>query len=99
MFNDDAFGKMKKGARIVNVARGGVIDEDALARALDNGQVAQVKIVLHECICKPSVAQMNRLHQGSVHQAWMTASPYSRAGALECGGLSKHPILGAVQLL
>lgn len=43
MFNDDAFSKMKKGARIVNVARGGVIDEAALARALDNGQVAQVK--------------------------------------------------------
>ena len=43
MFNDEAFGKMKKGARIVNVARGGVIDEAALARALDNGQVAQVK--------------------------------------------------------
>lgn len=42
MFNDEAFGKMKKGARIVNVARGGVIDEAALARALDNGQVAQV---------------------------------------------------------
>ena len=43
MFNDDAFSKMKKGARVVNVARGGVIDEAALARALDNGQVAQVQ--------------------------------------------------------
>ena len=42
MFNDEAFGKIKKGARIINVARGGVIDDDALARALDAGQVAQV---------------------------------------------------------
>ena len=45
MFNDEAFSKMKKGARIVNVARGGVIDEAALARALDNGQVAQVPML------------------------------------------------------
>ena len=45
MFEDDAFGKMKKGARIVNVARGGVIHEAALARALDNGKVAQVMLI------------------------------------------------------
>lgn len=44
MFNDETFARMKKGVRIINVARGGVIDEDALVRALDNGQVAQVKI-------------------------------------------------------
>lgn len=42
MFNDDAFSKIKKGARIINVARGGVIDDAALARALDSKQVAQV---------------------------------------------------------
>ncbi|EPS61098.1 hypothetical protein M569_13702, partial [Genlisea aurea] len=41
ILNDETFGKMKKGVRIVNVARGGVIDEDALVRALDNGTVAQ----------------------------------------------------------
>lgn len=46
IFNDEAFGKMKKGARIINVARGGVIDEDALVRALDNGTVAQVCVFL-----------------------------------------------------
>lgn len=44
MFNDDSFSKMKKGVRIVNVARGGVIDEEALIRALDSGIVAQVLI-------------------------------------------------------
>jgi D-3-phosphoglycerate dehydrogenase / 2-oxoglutarate reductase len=42
MLNDEAFAKMKKGVRIINVARGGVIDEDALVRALDAGIVAQV---------------------------------------------------------
>jgi len=46
MFNDDTFSKMKRGVRIVNVARGGVIDEEALLRALDSGIVAQVFILL-----------------------------------------------------
>ncbi|CAG9464264.1 unnamed protein product [Pedinophyceae sp. YPF-701] len=40
MFNDETFKKCKKGIRIVNVARGGVINEPALARALDEGIVA-----------------------------------------------------------
>lgn len=34
------FGKVKKGVRIVNCARGGVVDEAALLRALANGTVA-----------------------------------------------------------
>lgn len=42
MFNDEAFSRVKKGVRIINVARGGVIDEEALLRALDSGIVAQV---------------------------------------------------------
>jgi D-3-phosphoglycerate dehydrogenase len=62
VFNDESFSRMKNGVRIINVARGGVIDEDALVRALDSGKVAQAaldvfteeppakdsKLVLHE---------------------------------------------------
>lgn len=44
VFNDESFGKMKKGVRIINVARGGVIDEEALVRALDSGIVAQAAL-------------------------------------------------------
>lgn len=44
IFNDDTFSKMKRGARVINVARGGVIDEPALVRALDAGIVAQARI-------------------------------------------------------
>src|SRR5205823_12151611 len=35
-----AFAKMKDGARVINVARGGLIVEDALKEALDSGKVA-----------------------------------------------------------
>ncbi|XP_072967742.1 D-3-phosphoglycerate dehydrogenase 1, chloroplastic-like [Typha angustifolia] len=44
LFNDETLAKVKKGVRIINVARGGVIDEDALVRALDNGTVAQAAL-------------------------------------------------------
>eukprot|EP00850_Spirogloea_muscicola_P019822 SM000200S05812 [mRNA] locus=s200:28910:32367:- [translate_table: standard] len=44
VFNDASFAKCKKGARIVNVARGGVIDEPALVRALDAGIIAQAAL-------------------------------------------------------
>lgn len=35
MINDDVFNKCKKGVKIVNVARGGIVDEIALLRALN----------------------------------------------------------------
>ncbi len=38
--NADAIKTMKKGARIINCARGGLVDEAALHEALKNGQVA-----------------------------------------------------------
>ncbi|KAH7546249.1 hypothetical protein FEM48_Zijuj01G0180300 [Ziziphus jujuba var. spinosa] len=40
IFNEETFAKMKKQIQIVNVAHGGVIDEDALVEALDSGIVA-----------------------------------------------------------
>jgi D-3-phosphoglycerate dehydrogenase len=40
LVNDEAFAKMKPGVMIVNTARGPLIDEDALVRALDSGKVA-----------------------------------------------------------
>ena len=38
LINDEVFAKCKTGVRIINVARGGIVDEDALLRALQSGQ-------------------------------------------------------------
>ena len=40
MVNEQAFGRMKRGVRILCAARGGIIDESALLAALKSGQVA-----------------------------------------------------------
>jgi D-3-phosphoglycerate dehydrogenase len=40
MINAEALAKMKKGVRIINCARGGLVDEAALAGALKSGHVA-----------------------------------------------------------
>ena len=42
--SDEAFAAMKDGVRVVNVARGGIVDEGALARALESGKVAGAAI-------------------------------------------------------
>jgi formate dehydrogenase len=40
MFDDALIGKMKRGAYLVNTARGKICDRDAVARALESGQLA-----------------------------------------------------------
>jgi D-3-phosphoglycerate dehydrogenase len=44
----DAIAKMKKGVRIINCARGGLIDEHALKAAIDNGHVAGAALDVFE---------------------------------------------------
>jgi D-3-phosphoglycerate dehydrogenase / 2-oxoglutarate reductase len=56
MMNADAFAKMKKGAYLVNTARGPLIDESALIAALDAGQIggAGLDVVATEPLAKDS---------------------------------------------
>lgn len=40
LFNDELIGKMKRGAYLINTARGKISDRDAIVRALESGQLA-----------------------------------------------------------
>ena len=96
MFNDDAFSKIKKGARIVNVARGGVIDDAALGRALDAGQVAQVRVcpqhipvpILWQAAC--SVAKSWQPPAAGVVSLGQPPAAAAANPAPDRAGLSRH---------
>jgi len=40
LFNDDLLGKMKRGAYLINTARGDIAERDAIVRALESGRLA-----------------------------------------------------------
>jgi D-3-phosphoglycerate dehydrogenase len=48
LLNREAFKKMKPGVRIINCARGGLIDEEALLKALKEGKVAGAALDVFE---------------------------------------------------
>lgn len=48
LLNEEAFGKMKDGVQIINCARGGIIDEDALYGAILSGKVAGAALDVFE---------------------------------------------------
>lgn len=48
MISDDEFNEMKDGAVLVNCARGGVVEEDALYRALVEGKISGATVDVYE---------------------------------------------------
>ena len=48
LINKNTLNRMKKGVRIINCARGGIIDEDALKEAVESGQVAAAALDVFE---------------------------------------------------
>lgn len=59
VFGYDQFEMMKNGVRIVNAARGGVIDETALIEALASGKIAAVALDVYENEPRPRTDLLN----------------------------------------
>lgn len=80
MFDDEAFDRMKDTAYLINVARGGIVDEDALDRALTEGKIAGAAL---DCMAHEPVSPDDPLfrHENLLvtpHMAW-----YSEEAAAE----------------
>ncbi len=81
MIGSDVFAKMKTGVRIVDCARGGVIDEDALAQAISSGKVAGAALDVFENE-PPTGTHLFELDQvlGSPHVGANTKEATARIG-------------------
>lgn len=83
LLSDEAFGFMKPGAHVVNIARGGLVDQDALARAIDAGQVGLATL---DCVDPEPLPAGHWLYSNpkvrlSAHISW--SAPASHAGLMD----------------
>ncbi len=63
MLNTAAFAKMKKGVRVLNCARGGIINETDLCEAIKSGQVGGAALDVYEVEPLPAVFPLRDLPQ------------------------------------
>jgi len=108
----EAFAKMKKGVRIINCARGGLVDEEALVDAIKSGQVAGAALdvfteeppradhpllALDEVIATPHLgASTTEAQEGVAFTVAEQMRDYLLSGALR--GAVNIPALGAKEL-
>ena len=63
MINAAAFAKMKKGVRVLNCARGGIINEADLCAAIRSGQVGGAALDVYEVEPPPADFPLRQLPQ------------------------------------
>ncbi len=78
LFNDETFAQMKDGAILVNTARGGVVDTDALVRAVESGKLRGAGLDVLETEPIPADAPVTRLDRVILtpHAAYYSEESY-----------------------
>jgi D-3-phosphoglycerate dehydrogenase len=84
LIGDAAFDKMKPGVRVINTARGGIIDEAALVRALESGKVASAGLDVFSSEPVPADFALARFENVIMtpHLGASTAEGQDRAGVI-----------------
>lgn len=101
LLNEEAFEKMKDGVQIINCARGGIIDEDALYNAIVSGKVAGAALdvfeeepfVEHKLLTLPQVIATPHLGASTVEAQEIVAIDVSHdVVSFLQGGVVKNPV-------
>lgn len=99
MLNTEAFGKMKKGVKLLNCARGGIIDENDLVAAVESGQVAGAALDVYETEPLPADSPLRALPQivMTPHLGASTTEAQENVGIEVAETITEYLLTGAVR--
>jgi phosphoglycerate dehydrogenase-like enzyme len=92
MFGEEAFASMKQTAYLINIGRGGVVDEDALRKALQTGAIAGAALDVFDAEPLPEDSPLWRLPNLIItpHIAGISVHYNEKAAALFVENLSRY---------
>lgn len=99
MLNKEAFAKMKKGVRILNCARGGIVHEADLVEAIQSGQVAGAALDVYEKEPLPKDHPLRELPQVIMtpHLGASTEEAQENVGIEVAEAITDYLVSGAVR--
>lgn len=92
LIDDDALGRMKRTAWLINVARGRLVDERALVRALEEGRIGGAVLDTFREEPLPASSRLWDLPNAIVtpHTSWSSGAVLDRSVELFCQNLRLH---------
>lgn len=99
MLNKEAFARMKKGVRLLNCARGGIIHEADLVEAIKSGQVAGAALDVYETEPLPADHPLRQLPQVIMtpHLGASTEEAQENVGIEVAEAITDYLVHGAVR--
>jgi D-3-phosphoglycerate dehydrogenase / 2-oxoglutarate reductase len=99
ILNAAAFAKMKKGVRILNCARGGIVNETDLVEAIKSGQVAGAALDVYETEPLPAPHPLRELPQVIMtpHLGASTEEAQENVGIEVAEAITDYLLFGAVR--